>query len=167
MAVINFDTLVNWSQFSQLSARPSDKDEDAQISQQVSFSNFNLERKNGKLTIKDVDVRVSLVDGECWVVSNQMSDALLKHEQGHYDILALSARALYKALVGQGAATATELQQKALRLQASFGAQATTVNDRYDTQTNHSRNTTAQQLWNTRISEAKLNPQATLDNLPT
>jgi hypothetical protein len=166
MPVINFDMLVSWSQFSNFSSRPSNKDEDAQISQQISFSNFELQRARGLLSIKDVNVVISLVSSECWVVSSQMSNSLLKHEQGHYDILALSARELFQALSGLSAATARELQLAASRLQTSFGEHATRVNDRYDTQTDHSRNAAAQQLWDNRISSAKLNPHGTLTNLP-
>src|SRR5688572_28089885 len=99
MAVEGFTTNISWSQFQQISSRPAGATEDAQIHPEMSFSNFKLKSKGKSVAIADVDIKLYLVTDDCWVVTKEMSADLLKHEQGHYDILALSARELYQKLL--------------------------------------------------------------------
>ena len=40
------------------------------------------------------------------------------------------------------------------------------VDERYDTVTNHSMNTTVQQTWDQKIDAAKKNPKGTVEDLP-
>ena len=99
MALSKFTYSLSWSDFTSLSARPHGENEDAQIHPDISFSNFQLARKGRAATISGVDVNISLVSNDCWVVRAQMTHDLLTHEQGHYDIIALTAREFYNSLL--------------------------------------------------------------------
>ena len=166
MALTNFTYSISWSDFTQLSARPHGENEDAQIHPDISFSNFQLARNGRAATISGVDVNISLVSNDCWVVRAQMTNDLLTHEQGHYDIVALSAREFYNTLMGLSAASVHALQTKVTRLHTKFQSSATAVDSRYDTQTNHSRNTQKQQQWNKAITVEKQKLSGGIDNLP-
>ncbi|MBK6381143.1 MAG: DUF922 domain-containing protein [Chitinophagaceae bacterium] len=97
-----------------------------------------------------------------------MTNDLLKHEQGHYDILAISAREFYNTLIGLSAATADALQRRVNQLKERFAQQVTQVDARYDSesQTNHGINTAIQQTWDQKIAAAKANPRGRLTDLP-
>jgi hypothetical protein len=166
MALNNFDTNISWSQFKKLSARPVGQNEDAQIHSEISFSNFKLAKKGSAITITDVDINIQLVPVDCWVVADQMSADLLKHEQGHYDILALNAREIQKELLKVTAASTQKLQAKVNDLQTKASQRVKTMDDRYDSATDHSRKKDIQQIWDRKIDTAKKNPNGTLDYLP-
>lgn len=162
----SFTYSISWSDFNPQSSRPQGVTEDAQIHPEMSFSNFQLARNRNSVSITDVDVNISLVSNDCWVVSSQMTNDLLIHEQGHYDIIAISAREFYNALIGLSAASTHALQTKVTQLQARFQKKATTVDARYDTQTDHSRNTQPQQQWNKAIAAEKQKSNGSISNLP-
>ena len=166
MPLNNFTYSISWSDFTQLPSRPSSNEEDAQIHPDIAFSNFKLARKGNAVTLTDVDVNISLVSADCWVVSSQMSSDLLKHEQGHYDIIALTAREFYNKLIGLSASSVHALQTTITDLQKKFQQKSRTIDNRYDTQTAHSQNATAQQTWNSQIATEKLNQKGSIDNLP-
>ncbi len=99
--------------------------------------------------------------------ANQTAD-LLAHEQGHYDIGILVARALGRDLAAVSEGTPAGFKKEVDRL---FGLHRLTrmkpVQEKYDTDTNHSRNTQEQQRWAGLIQAALASASAThLDNLP-
>jgi hypothetical protein len=169
MPIINFDMQVAWSQFSFTSSKPTGIDDDAQIKERIIIDGYRYRIKKGQSAMKiiEVDVKMALIPGDCWVLTGKNSNGLLKHEQGHHDILALGAREVYNALIGLERATEQELRQEAARLLAGMEMRVAPVNLRYDNQTNHSLDTTRQQFWNGRISDAKIAPKGMLADLPT
>lgn len=88
--------------------------------------------------------------------------ALLAHEQGHYDIAILVARALAADLQALSAPTQAALGQA---LNTTFNLHRTTrmgaIQSQYDTSTNHSQNTAQQSAWETAISTAMSSGSAT------
>ncbi len=166
MPLNNFTYSVSWSDFTQRTSSPAGVAEDAQIHPQRSFSNFKLAKKGNAVIITDVDIDIALVSTDGWVVSTQMSNDLLKHEQGHYDILALSARELFNDLLTLTAASSHKLQQKVDALKTKAGQLVKKVDARYDTQTIHSRNTQVQQTWDQKIAAEKQKPNGSINNLP-
>jgi hypothetical protein len=166
MGLTGFTKSISWSQFKKLSSRPAGENEDAQIHPEMSFSKFKLGRNGNAVTIQDVEIDIKLVSADCWVVSSQMTNDLLKHEQGHYDILAISAREFYNGLIGLSAPSVNELQNKVTQMQATMQSNANTVDGRYDTQTDHSRITNAQQTWDKKIAAEKQKPDGSINNLP-
>ena len=166
MAVNNFTYSVAWSDFNQVPSKPNGVTEDAQIHPEMSFSNFKLARKGKSVTITDVDVNIALVAADCWVVAKQMSNELLKHEQGHYDILAISAREFYKSLIGQSASSVHDLQKNVTKMQAALATKTATVDARYDTKTKNSQDKKEQQNWDKQIAAEMLKADGSIDNLP-
>lgn len=168
MAINGFSYTVSWSDFTVVQARPPGVPEDAQIHTEIRPGKFTLGRKGRSVTITDVDIEIALVAADCWVLSSQNNNNdLLKHEQGHYDIVALNAKELYRSLVGLSAASTHALQIRATKLQKSLQRKVTKVNASYDTLTNHSRNTTTQQIWDQKIIVEKQKPDGSTDNLPS
>ncbi len=99
--------------------------------------------------------------------ANQTAD-LLAHEQGHYDIGILVARAL-----GRDVAAVSESTPAAFKnaVDRAFTLHRMTrmkpIQDKYDNDTNHSRNTQEQQRWAGLIQAALASASAThLDTLP-
>lgn len=166
MALSKFNYILSWSDFIHLSSRPHGEIEDALIHPEMSFSNFKLARKGRSATISAVDVNISIVTNDCWVVRTQMTNDLLTHEQGHYDIIALTAREFYNSLIGLSAESVNALETKMTQLQTRLQTKATVVDSRYDTQTNHSRDTQKQQQWNRAITVEKQKMDGNVDNLP-
>ncbi|WP_158070029.1 DUF922 domain-containing protein [Cnuella takakiae] len=132
----------------------------------MGFSNIKLKSKGKSVGIADIDIKLYLVSEECWVVTKEMSNYLLKHEQGHYDILALSARELYKKLLTLSALNTQQLQESVTQLSEKTQERVKKVDERYDQQTNHSRDKAAQQIWDQKIAAEKQKPDGSIDNLP-
>ena len=140
--------------------------EDAQIHPEMAFSNFQMEGRGRGVGIKDVDIDIEVVPADTWVVGSAKSDDLLKHEQGHYDIVAICAQEMYKAFRGLVGTSTRDLQTKLDRVKHRLAQKVTEVDARYDVRTNHSRNTAVQQTWDARIASTKANPNGSLDDLP-
>ncbi|HEY8256193.1 MAG TPA: hypothetical protein VIG08_00900 [Gemmatimonadales bacterium] len=118
--------------------------------------------------VNNVQVKVILDRASMWVVKGARSDALLKHEQGHYDIVALIARDLFNELTGwetpkapkrfkkqtdlKTAADRLGRQAKALAARLSGTASSVGV---YDTQTKHGQDTQAQDKWDKALEAAR------------
>lgn len=155
MPLNGFDYSVSRSDFTSLTSRPTGQNEDAQIHPEMSFSNFQLARKGSAVTVTKVDMNISLVATDCWAVSRQMTNDLLKHEQGHYDILALSARELYNKIIHMSANSPYELQVKVTDLQEKSAERVNEADERYDKQTEHGKNIKVQKIWDKKINAAK------------
>jgi hypothetical protein len=166
MPVNNFNYAVSWSDFAERPARPTGENEDAQIHPEMSFSNFQIGRKGKAIIIKDVDIDIALVAVDCWVVTSQKSAYLLKHEQGHFDILAICARELYNTILGLSGTSTNDLQKKIEQAKTRLGQKVTLVDKRYDDKTKHSLDTAVQQTWDGKIDSTKKNPTGSLDDLP-
>lgn len=166
MPLHNFNYLVTWSDFITRSSRPTGITEDAQIHPELSPGEIKLARKGKSVTIKEVDIEISLIKSDCWVVDGSQSDYLLKHEQGHYDILAISAREFYNSLIGLSAASTHELQKTVTKLQEDVQRRVARVDARYDAQTKHSLDKTVQDSWDKKINAEKQKPNGSIDNLP-
>lgn len=167
MALNGFTYSVSWSDFSVVQSRPPNVPEDAQIHPEIRPSKFVLGKKGRLVIIKDVQIDIALVSSDCWVLSTQASNtALLKHEQGHYDIVALSARELFNGFLALSADSTHKLQEKATALQESMHKKVELVNQRYEDKTKNSRNTSEQAIWDKRLGAEKQKPDGSIDNLP-
>jgi hypothetical protein len=166
MPLQNFNHLISWSDFISRQSRPTGVNEDAEIHPEMSYSNVKVGRKGKSVIITDLDVNIDLVKSDCWVVENQKSDYLLKHEQGHYDILAISAREFYNSMKNLSAPSTHELQKLVTKLQEDTQRNVARVDARYDTQTKHSLDKTTQESWDKKIRAEKQKPDGSIDNLP-
>jgi hypothetical protein len=120
--------------------------------------------------ITDVSVKVTVERGNMWSVKSGRTDALLKHEQGHYDIVALLARDLYDELTGWNEGKkpkrfvkATDLSGTANRMRRSTEAQVVHLGGSprsvgvYDKQTKHGLDAKAQEKWDAALADARTN----------
>lgn len=165
MALSGFNHTVRWSEFTQRRSRPQGEEEDAYIEVRYGYS-YSSQRNQNAIAVSSAVVTIAVQSRNSWSVTNQQTTDLLAHEQGHYDITAIGARAFYNELLTLSAASANDLRQAASDLNDRYQQQINSVNDRYDTQTDHSQNTLQQQQWSRAIAAEKQNPNSSLSNLP-
>jgi hypothetical protein len=145
---------IAWNEFKEVSSRPEGEFEDAQISIELEpEKNISVERENGRFKLGKVTFKMNVKKAESWVVGNQKSDALLAHEQGHYDIAGLFYRDLITALQQLRANSVSGLGRETNRLMAQYDGQADAMSERYDKDTGHGRNTARQKAWEKQIQE--------------
>jgi hypothetical protein len=137
---------------------------------------------SGNYRVSNVLVTVTKIKGNMWAVSGAAARtaALLKHEQGHFDIVGLCARDLCRELLATGYdvkeiaknsdAGSTQVERndyvwglaqpiieeavdRANALSASLGGD----DGKYDTETDHSNNATGQTKWNDLLRRSRLN----------
>ena len=170
MALINFNRILTWADFP--NSLPASKSEDARISVSWKLDADEFQRKGNAIVIGKFAVEIFLVPDNCGVVRSVVSGdravsaALLKHEQGHYDIIALGAREFHKKAAALSALTEQELNNKLDKLQEEMTKKADEADARYDVQTNHSRNKQKQQEWERLIAAEKQKPDGSVSNLP-
>ena len=118
--------------------------------------------------VNHVQVEVTLDRTTMWVVPASKSAELLKHEQGHYDIVALIARDLFEELTGWESgrspkrfrketdlkSAADRLSRQAKNLAARLSGTASSVGV-YDTQTKHGQDKKAQEQWDKALEAAR------------
>jgi len=169
MSLTNFNKILTWNDFTKLPAKPPRKFEEASISVTWDFD-ASFGRKGNAIIIASYTVNVFLVAQGCWVVAataaGPKSAELLKHEQGHFDIMAIGGREFHDRLGKLSADTEEALNKKITELREEIESKSDVVDQRYDTATNHSINTAVQQTWDQKIETAKKNPRGALNDLP-
>lgn len=154
-----------WSDFATVNALSNN--EDAHIDPGYEIQNRPLRRVNNQFMFAETfELRVH-PRARVLSTANQTTD-LLAHEQGHYDIGILAARALAADLASLSAKTPAELSRLAhdsltLHTRTRLGP----IQHAYDHDTNHSQNTQEQQRWSQMIATAMARSVATsINNLP-
>ena len=164
ITVVPNPVTLTWANFAE--ARSLSNHEDAHIDLGYEVQNRPLRRVNNQFMLAEtLELRVRPI-ARVLRGANQTTD-LLTHEQGHYDIGILVARALARDLAALSAHTAAALTRLATD---AFTLHRITrlgpIQEAYDTDTNHSRNTQEQQRWEGLISAAMASGTATqLNNL--
>jgi hypothetical protein len=123
--------------------------------------------------IDHVQVLVTLDRANMWSVKSARSDALLQHEQGHYDIVALVARDLYEELLGWNSGRSpkrfrreddlTGAANRKLRTAKALAGQLAGTSSKvgiYDTETKHGLDAKAQERWTNALAGARANGAA-------
>ncbi len=164
MALTNFTYTLTWSDFNQVPSKPPGAAEDAAIKVRYS-QNYNYGSNKNAVVISSADVDITCTP-ECWVVSSAMSNDLLQHEQGHFDITALGAREFYNSLLQLKASNGKEIKAKISALNTKVQGKIDRANKRYDKQTGHSQQANMQQLWEQKIATELKKMDGSLDNLP-
>ncbi len=184
-AMTGFPRTLAWTNFRSVQTSPEPPHE-AMTSASFSSTGWRVALVKGEYRITGARVNVVLNAQPSWATpSARTNDDLLTHEQGHFDITGLIARdvisqilslsydeAVVAALRGVGNSPQARINWVTQDFQKDvnrIGREAKAALDRlqtdpvtkqdgiYDTQTNHSQNTTAQAAWNTRIQQAKIN----------
>jgi len=143
--------------------------EDAHLAAEMSFPEpLTMESKDGRYRLPSFAITVAPESTRTVVRRSVGSPAeLLRHEQGHYDIVVLAARALARELESITASSASELSQRVQDRVTEHTSRARRLSEAYDRQTDHSRDEEAQARWNGLIAAALSAPEVTrLAGLP-
>jgi len=165
MAITGFNHNVRWSEFREVNQRPANETEDAYIAATFNYS-YRTQSSRQHCRVSSVTTRISVNRNAAWVLRGQKSAELLRHEQGHYDITALGAREVRQRVAELRATHCSSIGAEAQRIRSDVQQTINQKNLRYDNQTSHGSNATAQQRWQTRIHRAKQNAHGTLADLP-
>jgi len=144
---------IAWSEFRDLERQPSGVPETAQVAVELRPSQLSIERGNGQFKLGNVTFRMGINRSDSWVVAGQKSDALLAHEQGHYNIVGLCYRDLVVELQRLRASSQSQLAREVRRIMGQYDRLADTLSAEYDSsqETDHGRNSDRQQAWETQI----------------
>jgi hypothetical protein len=145
---------IDWSEFQELSERPPGARESAQIDSVGLTSGLQAGREGGRYRVTGLRIRVQVNLAGSWVVTAQKGDALLAHEQGHYDITGLASRDLLADLLALREPSIRALQEAMDRTLAASRRRAQALSDRYDLDTAHGSDAAAQAEWQRRIERA-------------
>jgi Bacterial protein of unknown function (DUF922) len=153
-----------WSNFRVVDSSPDlTGDEVAQIHPEVRMpSNIQTVPAKGSYTLNSFTVTVAPVQQDTIVLSSAAQTAdLLKHEQGHYDLMILVARAMARELGAASDASSAGLATKVQNIRQTHDKRAQIIDSAYDVQTGHGQNAAAQTAWNMAIAAALGNPAST------
>ena len=153
---------ITWGMFRAVQSIPGTTEE-AQIGPELpAVPNLRPQRTpSGSFRLPSFTLTVGLNSTNTVVLrtANRTAD-LLKHEQGHYDLLVLVTRAFARDLEGLEAPSVEELGRLVEAAQQTHADRAQALDAAYDEQTDHSRNRTAQQRWDAAITAALANPSS-------
>lgn len=115
---------------------------------------FYLQQEGKKLKI---DTRVFFRKDGSWVKPDAHQDNLLQHEQTHFDIYELFGRKYRKYISELNTNKAPQkLVDKMAKSFKKYQKKAKKMQDKYDKQTNYSRNIEEQKKWSTEINKKLL-----------
>ena len=77
---------ITWDEFRELTQRPTGENEDALINPVTVGGQAQTAHERGRWMLTELELEIVVNREETWVVISQKSDALLSHEQGHFDI---------------------------------------------------------------------------------
>jgi Bacterial protein of unknown function (DUF922) len=169
ITVVASPVALTWSDFLPVSALPGRSKHQAQTVTQMSpVGQFHPLSANGVYSLPDLTLNVRPDRSQTKVVQTaQKTPELLKHEQGHYDVTVLAVRAMAHELeqLKEHSLSTLGRQMEAVRLKHQ--QRAKTMEDRYDSDTNHGENKTAQAVWNQAIEAAmRSSPVSELRGMP-
>lgn len=155
---------LTWSNFREVDSIPdADADgEQAEINPEMSFpQSLQPQKQNGVFRLPDFTVTVAPNALNTMVLKTaDKTAALLQHEQGHYNLLILVARAMSRELQTATGTSAQDLGNQLQQVRNTHKTRAETIDSAYDTKTDHGRNVDEQQRWNALITAALANPAA-------
>jgi hypothetical protein len=183
-AMTGFPHNLTWREFRSVAVSPNPPMM-ASTEANWSSTSWKVHVVDGEYRVSGARVRVALGHNGTWAVPTaRTSTPLLKHEQGHYDITALIARdwickvldlsldvevvaALKEAgktrsdhlqyVFDQFQTEITQFKKDADALMAQLQTDPASGRDGlYDSQTNHSKNTAGQQIWDSRLQRIKV-----------
>ena len=170
MAVLGIPKFLSWLDFGKpVTTVPSSyagSHTDCHISIDISFTHggTTLEKSSGDYMLKSVNVTVKVDKLNTWVMTGvpKQKDqaAILKHEQGHFNIAAITAKDLEKELKALRNADPGDLITDADTALSDALSSGQTEEDTYDGDpvddgTDHGNDPAQQAKWNGLIAKAK------------
>jgi hypothetical protein len=145
---------LTWAAFRSVDSLP--ESEDAHIAAEMSFPRpLRMEIADGVYRLPAFTITVAPEPARTMVRrSAERSAELLRHEQGHYDIVVLAARALARELPSLTAPSAIDLSRRVEECVAKHTERAARSSQAYDLQTDHGRRLGEQVRWSESIAAA-------------
>lgn len=121
----------------------------------ATYSGISMElegvNKNGAVTV-NVTLTIYFDQAKSWMKSEGKTERVLAHEQIHFDLTAIKACDLAKA-IEQGKYTANNVQQKIRDLQEYHTRELSKLQQAYDKETKHGTIADKQIEWSARVAE--------------
>lgn len=149
---------IAWSEFPEVDS--GEGDELAQIKPDILLPEGRVNVVHEGATVRleaTFRARLVITRSLSWVVRGSQTNVLLHHEQGHYDIAGLDARACVRDLRALRASNARDLQQLVTSTLSNHQAHLDRLEAQYDTDTHNGRNQSEQTRWDGLISAAMTN----------
>jgi len=108
-----------------------------------------IEEDNGRLK---VNVKAYFYCYNSWILNDTIGNDVVLHEQKHFDIAELYARKLRKQLRDMYFKNKEDAGRRSDSLFKLINEEMDAFQDKYDNETDHSRNGTRQRKWNERIA---------------
>lgn len=156
MAVSGHNQTLRWSDFP--GNPPKGETLDAYTSSTYGLNWGFAPGRTAEYRLASISVAVVLRRQQMWSRRSAQSDRLLRHEQGHFDIVAMTARDLntdLEALAGQVFSSESDLRGAVNDLDRAARAQINDADSAYDTQTDHGNNATPQASWDAAFRAAR------------
>lgn len=137
---------LDWAYFK--NDRPKNAGHDAFLAYNLNYTYRTIKVKRKRIFLQ-FDVIATLDTAKSYFDFNRKfkDERLLAHEQGHVNILIIYARKLKRAF-DEGAFLKTDYKLKTKELFDVVFSQMKSENERYDLETNHSRDRAIQDKWN-------------------
>ena len=113
----------------------------------------NINFKADTAVINGFEIDLELDSKLTWVKKGKETDYLLKHEQGHFDIAILLSREILKQ-VADAHFTKSNFQTGINKIVTTVAEKYRKMGIDYDEETDHSKNTSAQEKWDTFLEKA-------------
>lgn len=158
---------LTWANFRPVDSSPDlTGNEVAQVHPETQMpDNIQVVRNQNLFKLAPFNIGVGVVANDTIVLrSAQQTPELLRHEQGHYDLLVLTVRAMARELNAASAGSAADLSSRVQTIQQTHATRAQTIDAAYDTQTRNGQDTQQQSSWNQAIAAALGNPAASAVN---
>jgi hypothetical protein len=117
----------------------------------ISFE-YSIQDKNGKAVSFNSSAKAHFYPKRSWVHSKKASTYVLKHEQLHFDITELHLRKFRKAI--NELKLSNQIKKELNSTYQNINKDMAVMQKAYDQQTNHSKDTVAQLLWQNKIDSA-------------
>ena len=145
---------IEWREFRHLDERPDGVKLDAETQSDNVFSQNNtVLREKGKFRLGPLSAKVVIVSANTWVLKGKPSDALLSHEQGHYDITGLMGRDILRELAKIRAPSVKVLKRRMDSITKRLGKLGKKLTKQYDDGTHHGLNRAQQRAWKDHIRQ--------------
>src|SRR5258708_25101242 len=149
-------TQLSWTDFLPVDSLPDSSGDEAQTATTMpELSGIHPVLAQGRFSLPDVTLTVGLDRSQTMVIKTAQKTAdLLKHEQGHFDITVLTVRAFAKELEQLKAGSPSALGQQMNAALSKHQQRANMLEEKYDKETDHSKDQDAQKKWNQAIDSA-------------
>ena len=139
---------LTWPDFK---ARPDTSSNAAAITASGISYEFSTQQEGSGLTL-DFTVHTYFYPGRSWYQPEVCDAVILSHEQLHFDISELFARKFRKLL--RETRFSRDVKAEIGALFREVNRELAAYQDKYDKETNFSRNREQQQIWNAKIAQA-------------